>query len=384
MYIERDLSGIIKESIGSFSGVTITGPRQSGKTTLAKHLFPDAAYHSLENPDTRRMAVEDPRGFLGRHAQTMILDEVQHTPELLSYIQEIMDSTERKFILTGSNQFSLLDSINQSLAGRTATFTLLPFSMNELSGLSSEFVAEDFIINGFYPPIYDRKRNPTITYRSYYDTYIERDVRKLINVKDIDAYRKFIRKCAGRIGQIWNAHAISNELGISSHTVKAWLSTLQASYIVFLLQPYHKNINKRLVKSPKLYFYDVGLAAYLLGLENPLQVSRDPLYGALFENLCIAELVKKRINIGLDPNLFFYRDSNMNEVDAVQKTGTGFRLYEIKSSFTFHTDFIKSLVYFEKNVENNIDKKICLYQGEDLKTYKEVEIRNYSSYFRMG
>ncbi len=381
MYVQRALSTIIKKSLESFSGVTITGPRQSGKTTLAKHLFPDAEYRSLENPDTRMLAIEDPRGFLGRDIPLMILDEIQNTPEILSYVQEIMDSTSRKFILTGSNQFSLINSITQSLAGRTATFTLLPFSMNELSGLSFSSSAEDFILNGFYPSIYDKKRNPTITYRSYYDTYIERDVRKLINIKDLDMYRKFIRICAGRIGQIWNAHAVSNELGVSSHTINAWLSTLQASYIVFLLQPYHKNINKRLIKSPKLYFYDVGLAAYLLSLKNQDQISRDPLYGALFENLCIAELVKQRMNKGMDQNICFYRDSNLNEVDVVQKTGTGFRLYEIKSSFTFHTDFIKNLVYFKKNVEERIEKSFCLYRGEDLPSFKEVEIHNYQRHF---
>lgn len=381
MYIKRTISAIIRKSLDSFSGVTITGPRQSGKTTLARHLFPDAEYKSLENPDTRALAKEDPRGFIGRDVPLMILDEIQNTPEILSYLQEIMDSTNRKFILTGSNQFSLIDSITQSLAGRTATFTLLPFSMSEISGITSGFSAEDFILNGFYPSIYDKKRNPTTTYRSYYDTYIERDVRKLINIKDLDMYRKFIRICAGRIGQIWNANAVSNELGVSSHTINAWLSTLQASYIVFLLQPYHKNINKRLIKSPKLYFYDVGLAAYLLSLENQNQISRDPLQGPLFENLCVAELAKHRMNKGLDPNIFFYRDSNLNEVDVVQRTGTGFRLYEIKSSFTFHTDFIKNLVYFKKNVEERIENSFCLYRGDNLPSFKEVEIHNYYRHF---
>jgi predicted AAA+ superfamily ATPase len=381
MYVKRDLSGIIKESIGSFSGITLTGPRQSGKTTLVKHLFPEAEYHSLENPDTRERAIEDPKGFLGRDVPLMILDEVQHTPSLLSYIQEIMDTTDRKFVLTGSNQLSLLDSVTQSLAGRTATFTLLPFSLSELSDFPGKYSTEDLLLNGFYPSIYDKKRDPTINYRSYYETYIERDVRRLIHVKDIDNYRKFIRICAGRIGQIWNAHSISNELGISSHTVKSWLSTLQASYIVYLVQPFHKNINKRLIKSPKLYFHDVGFASYLLGLENNMQIERDPLYGALFENLCVNELVKKRINQGLDPNIYFYRDSNLNEVDVVQKTGSGYRIFEIKSSSTFHSSFAKSLIHFENNVEQRLDNKVILYQGENLASFNNVEILNYHSYF---
>ena len=381
MYVKRDLSGIIKESIGSFSGITLTGPRQSGKTTLVKHLFPEAEYHSLENPDTRERAIEDPRGFLGRDVPLMILDEVQHTPSLLSYIQEIMDTTDRKFVLTGSNQLSLLDSVTQSLAGRTATFTLLPFSLSELSGFPGKYSTEDLLLNGFYPSIYDKKRDPTINYRSYYETYIERDVRRLIHVKDIDNYRKFIRICAGRIGQIWNAHSISNELGISSHTVKSWLSTLQASYIVYLVQPFHKNINKRLIKSPKLYFHDVGFASYLLGLENKIQIERDPLYGALFENLCVNELVKKRVHQGLDPNIYFYRDSNLNEVDVVQKTGSGYRIFEIKSSSTFHSSFAKSLIHFENNVEQRLDNKVILYQGENLASFNNIEILNYHSYF---
>lgn len=381
MYINRNLSGIIKESIGSFSGITLTGPRQSGKTTLVKHLFPEAEYHSLENPDTRERAIEDPRGFLGRDVPLMILDEVQHTPSLLSYIQEIMDTTDRKFVLTGSNQLSLLDSVTQSLAGRTATFTLLPFSLSELSAFPGKYSTEDLLLNGFYPSIYDKKRDPTINYRSYYDTYIERDVRRLIHVKDIDNYRKFIRICAGRIGQIWNAHSISNELGISSHTVKSWLSTLQASYIIYMVQPFHKNINKRLIKSPKLYFHDVGFASYLLGLENNMQIERDPLYGALFENLCVNELVKKRINQGLDPNIYFYRDSNLNEVDVVQKTGSGYTVFEIKSSSTFHTSFAKSLHHFENNVEQRLDNKVILYQGENLASFNNIEILNYHSYF---
>jgi len=381
MYINRKISGIIKESIGSFSGITLTGPRQSGKTTLVKHLFPEAEYHSLENPDTRERAIEDPKGFLGRDIPLVILDEVQHTPALLSYIQEIMDTTDRKFILTGSNQLSLLDSVTQSLAGRTATFTLLPFSLSELSGFPGKFGTEDLLLNGFYPSIYDKKRNPTINYRSYYDTYIERDVRRLIHVRDIDNYRKFIRICAGRTGQIWNAHSISNEIGISSHTVKSWLSTLQASYIIYLVQPFHKNINKRLIKSPKLYFHDVGFASYLLGLENNMQIERDPLYGALFENLCMNELVKNRINHGRDPNIFFYRDSNLNEVDVVQKTGAGYSIFEIKSSSTFHSSFTKSLDHFEHNVEQRIESKVILYQGENLTPFNNIEVLNYHSYF---
>lgn len=371
----------IKESIGSFKGVTISGPRQSGKTTLVKQLFPDAAYYSLENPDIRRTALEDPRGFLNQDSSLTILDEVQNTPDLLSYIQEIMDSTDRKFVLTGSNQFTLLESVNQSLAGRVAAFTLLPFSLEELQRMDIKNDINKLIYSGFYPSIYDQNRNPTIAYRSYYETYIERDVRKLINVKDINNYQKFIRLCAGRIGQVLNANSLSNELGVSSHTVKSWLSTLEASYLIFLLQPYHKNINKRLIKSPKLYFYDVGLAAYLLGLETHNQISRDPLYGSLFENLCISEMLKLRMNKGLGSDLFYYRDSNMNEIDVVQKTGSGYHLIEIKSASTFHSSFTKSMHYFEKSIETSISRKTCIYQGESLPPFHNAEILNVFDFF---
>ena len=381
MILDRAIEPVILDSIRTFPSVTITGPRQSGKTTLVKKLFPEAPYYSLENPDTRRIAVEDPRGLLSGNHPLTILDEIQNVPELLSYLQEIMDTTTRKFILTGSNQFSLLESINQSLAGRTATFTLLPFSIGELQQKEKQFITDELIYNGFYPSIYDQERNPTIAHRSYYNTYVERDVRKMINVKDLTDYQKFLRICAGRIGQVLNMNSISNEIGVSGHTVKSWLSTLEASYILFLLQPFHKNIGKRLVKSPKLYFYDVGMAAYLLGIENKNQVNRDPLYGALFENLCIAEILKERVNKGLAPNIYYYRDSNMNEIDLVQQSGNGYRLVEIKSSYTFHTNFVKSMLYFEKVIDHKVSEKICIYQGESLPGFQNTRISNVFDFF---
>jgi uncharacterized protein len=381
MIVPRNIGSIIIETIQSFPSVTITGPRQSGKTTLVKNLFPDAAYFSLENPDIRQLATDDPRGFLSSDNQIVILDEIQNTPDLLSYLQEVLDTTGKKFVLTGSNQFQLLNSVNQSLAGRTATFTLLPFSLDELQKIKTENDTDNLIYMGFYPAIYDQKRNPTITYRSYYDTYIERDVRKIINIKDISNFQKFIRICAGRIGQILNANSLSNEIGVSSHTIKSWISALEASYIIFLLPPFYKNINKRLVKSPKLYFYDVGLASYLLGLENKNQIGRDPLYGPLFENLCVVEVLKKRINQGLSPNIFFYRDSNMNEIDIVQKSANDYVLIEIKSSSTFHPNFLKSIEYFEKNVDHSVSEKICLYQGPSLPPVFHCKISNVYEFF---
>lgn len=382
MIINREIESVLRKSLDSFSSVTVTGPRQSGKTTLVKKLFPDAPYYSFENPDIRRLAIEDPRDFIAGDSPLSIYDEIQHVPELLSYLQEVIDAGKRKFIFTGSNQFSLLESVNQSLAGRTAMFTLLPFSFNELGRFPGSFSVNDRLFRGFYPAVYGKNQDPNLTYRSYYNTYIERDVRKLINIKDLSNYQKFIQICAGRIGQVLNMNSISNEIGVSAHTIKSWLSTLEASYIVFLLQPFHKNINKRLVKSPKLYFYDVGLARYILGIEKEDQLHRDPLYGALFENMVVSEIIKSRMNEGLTSNIFFYRDSNMNEIDIVQKSGSAYRLFEIKSASTFHSGFIKNMIHFEKTIDSNIIDKTCLYNGETLPSIHGASIVNVLDFFQ--
>ena len=254
----------------------------------------------------RDRALTDPIGFLDNLTEGVILVEIQRAPDLLSYIQGIVDDINNPglFILTGSNQFSLLEQITQSLAGRTAMLKLLPFSFREVRAIAGEMYTNDLIIKGLYPGIHSRNLNPNKAYRNYYETYIERHLRQIINIKDLDVFRRFVKLCAGRVGQIWNASNLSNDTGVSIHTIQSWISVLQASYIVFLLPPWYGNINKRLIKSPKLYFHDVGLASYLLGIETEVQLDRDPLRGALFENLIISEMMQRRFNQGLDSNLY--------------------------------------------------------------------------------
>lgn len=386
MLIDRTIEKIVLTLATQYPIVTITGPRQSGKTTLVKKLFPEKQYINLENPDQREFAKLDPRAFLGKLPDGAILDEIQRAPDLLSYLQEIVDTRRLNghFILTGSNQFALLNDITQSLAGRTVLLKLLPFSMQEISLQTAQFSTDDLLFHGFYPGIYQEKRNPTIAYRSYYETYIERDLRQLVQIKDLDTFQRFVRLCAGRIGQVFNASHLSNEVGVSLPTIKSWLSILQASYIVMTLPPYFENISKRLTKSSKLYFYDVGLATYLLGIENPQQLSRDPLRGALFENLALMELVKTRLNQALDPNLYFYRDSHQNEVDVVFKSGTMLTPIEIKSAQTFHASFLKGLHYFDKIFPDRVNQGFVVYDGnieQKVQKFEVLNVRNIARIF---
>ncbi len=378
-FVPRQIESLILQLVHQYPVITITGPRQSGKTTLVKQLFPDKTYVSLENPDQREFAENDPRAFLKRIKDGAILDEIQRVPRLLSYLQEIVDEQQKngQFILTGSNQFLLMDNITQSLAGRTVLLKLLPFSLQEIGHLVSKLSTDELIYHGFYPGIYRNQLNPTIAYRSYYETYIERDLRLLINVKDLTLFQKFVRLCAGRIGQLFNASQLANEVGVSVPTIKSWLSILQASYIVFLLPPYFENIKKRLIKTPKLYFYDVGLATYLLGIESPQQVWRDPLRGALFENLVVVELVKTRFNQGLDANLFFYRDSHKNEIDVVFKQGSWLTTAEIKSAQTFAIHFLKGLIRFRELFPQRIQREFLVYDGEWEQEVEGVMVVNY-------
>lgn len=387
MLINRDIEKIVLTVATQYPVVTITGPRQAGKTTLVRKLFPDKKYINLENPDQREFAQSDPRAFLSNLMDGAVLDEIQRTPELLSYLLDIVDTRQKngQFILTGSNQFTLLQNITQSLAGRTVLLKLLPFSMHEIGDLTKDLSTDDFIFNGFYPAIYQEKRNPTIAYRSYYETYIERDLRQLLQIKDLALFQRFVRLCAGRIGQLLNASHLSNEVGVSVPTIKSWLSIMQASFVVLVLPPYYENINKRLTKSSKLYFYDVGLATYLLGIESPQQVSRDPLRGALFENLAIMELVKTRHNCGLDPNLYFYRDHHQNEVDVVFKSGNALIPIEIKSAQTFHADFLKGLQYFTKVLPAKADQGYLIYDGsieQQIGQFKVINLKKAAGIFK--
>jgi len=378
MYLKRTIEKEVLSMAKSYPVVTITGPRQSGKTTLAKKLFSHLPYYSFDNPDTRLFAENDPRAFLNQLETGAILDEIQHVPQLFSYLQQIVDENQNDvlFILTGSNQFSLLNKISQSLSGRTAILKLLPFSFEETPKLKS-MQTDEIMYKGFYPAIHTKNLNPTKAYRNYYETYLERDMRQLIQIKDLSLFQKFIRICAGRIANLYNASAIASEVGVSVKTIQSWTSILEASYVVMRLQPFYENINKRLIKSPKLYFYDVGLATYLLGIEKPQQLSRDPLRGALFENMIVMELVKRRYNLGLESNYFFYRDSHHFEIDIIQKSGNDLIPYEIKSAQTFNSGFIKTLTHFKNLFRQRIPEMFLIYDGELQSDTRDVRVLNF-------
>lgn len=379
--IHREMARELQAMAKKYPVITVLGPRQSGKSTLVRNVFPDKSYVSLENPDERSFAESDPRGFLERYTNGAILDEIQRTPELLSYIQGIVDENEKKgfYILTGSHQLELHESIAQSLAGRTAILKLLPLSISELKDQQFNFSLDDYLFHGMYPRIYKDALNPTTFYRDYVQTYVERDVRKMLNIKDLSLFQHFLKLCAGRIGQIFNSQNLSNELGISHHTVNHWLSVLEASFLVFRLQPYFENFGKRVIKSPKLYFTDVGLATYLLDIQSVEQISRDPLRGGLIENFVISEMRKSRLNKGYEPNFYFYRDSNQHEVDLIIKHGNALIPIEIKASKTFHPDFLAGIFYFKKISENRSPTGILVYSGDQEQHMGTVHICNYKN-----
>lgn len=378
-YIRRELSGTIEEAVRYFPVITITGPRQSGKTTLIRNEFKHLPYYSLENLDVRSYAENDPVAFLNRHQEGMILDEVHNATCLLSYIQGIADEhPERKFILSGSSQFAMLKKITQSLAGRTAVFELLPLSYHEIADYAENKSLDDLLFEGFYPAIYAGRNIPEFLYPSYIRTYLDKDVRDLLQIKDMMQFHTFIRLCASRIGSLFNASELANEIGVSSHTITSWLSVLQASYIVILLPPYFENSRKRLTKTPKLYFTDTGLACHLLGIESAKQLSRDKMRGALFENFIVMEALKRRYNRGKEGNLYFYRDSHQNEIDLVLKNGSGLYGIEIKSSMTYHADFEKALKQIDGWINEPVLGKAVVYAGSLENTAGDIKLLNYT------
>lgn len=376
-YIKREIETECRSMAKKYPVITLTGPRQSGKTTLVRHLFHELPYFSFENPDTRMLMQTDPRRFLGEIFKGAVLDEIQHVPELTSYLQQIVDEKKKhvNFILTGSNQFMVMQHVTQSLAGRTALLTLLPLTIREL-GKKAPVEPDQLIYNGFYPAIWADKLNPTKTYRNYYETYLQRDVRQLIRMKDQSLFQKFMVICAGRTGSLFNATAVAGEVGVSVPTIKSWLSILEASFVVLLLQPWHENLTSRLVKTPKLYFYDTGLATYLLGIEKPEQLKRDPLRGMLFENMVIMELIKRRFNQGLDHSFYFYRDNHQNEIDLLYRHGHEITCIEIKSAETFHTDFLKGFSRTDHAFGSRVNRKILIYNGS-LEQKGEIEVVNF-------
>ena len=356
--IPRLIKGQLLNAAEKYPVVTVTGPRQSGKTTCCRLSFPELPYCSLEDPDNREFAIGDPRGFLSRFHHGGILDEIQRAPDLTSYLQSIVDDPEFSgvFVLTGSQNFSISNTVSQSLAGRTALFTLLPFSIGELRSVISEYTDPELIFSGFYPRIFDRKIEPPRFYSDYVGTYVERDLRSLSLVRDLSTFQTFLRLCAGRTGQILNLQHLANDCGITQATARNWISLLEASYILYRLPPFFRNIGKRLIKSPKIYFYDPGLAAFLIGITDPTQIDVHPLKGALFETMILSELVKIKLHQGMTNNLLFYRDSNGNEVDVIIPHGIDITAIEIKAAQTINSAFFRGLSRFETIISEPVEK----------------------------
>ena len=367
-FIPRQLAPIIKAQQTKFPVLAVTGPRQSGKTTLLKELFSDYRYVTLENPNTRSFATEDPIAFLNQYDQKVIFDEIQRVPALFSYIQSRVDESKimGQYILSGSQNFHLINSITQTLAGRVALFKLLPLDFTELKhpGLLADAYTQAGI-KGFYPAIFDRDIDPIVFYANYIQTYIEKDVTELMNIRDLKLFRTFLGLCAGRAGQLLNFSALANECDISHTTAKAWLSILESSYIIFLLQPYHQNFNKRLIKSPKLYFYDTGLLNHLLGIRTAVELSENRLKGNIFENLILAEYQKQNHHLYLHEDYYFWQDSNAHEVDLLMKKGQGFSIYEIKATQTINSNLFKEMDRFEEISTPTPVSKTLIYGGAE-------------------
>ena len=370
--ITRDITAELLRSAAEYPVVTILGPRQSGKTTLARMTFPDKAYCTLEDPDVRIAAEADPRGFLSRVADGAILDEVQRLPILLSYLQGMVDETKKhgRFILTGSHQPRLHEAISQSLAGRTAMLTLWPFSLHEIRHYETPRSPFDLIFRGFFPRLHEEGLEPRRYYNGYLMTYVERDVRALVQLRDLSQFQKFLILLAGRVGQVVNLASLANDAGVSGTTVKNWLS------VVLELPPFFENVGKRVIKSPKIYFTDVGLAAFLLGIHTEEQASRDPLRGSLYENLVVTDIVKGALNRGIRPEIYFYRDSHGNEVDLLIREQGRLTPVEIKSGSTFSRDFLKGLDRFPVLGREGILPGAVLYNGEQEFNVRGVRVFN--------
>jgi predicted AAA+ superfamily ATPase len=347
--IKREAESELINLAKQFKAVAVLGPRQSGKTTLTRYVFRDKPYVSLENPDIRRFALDDPRGFLTQYKTGAVIDETQRVPELFSYLQQILDEDDKrgKFILTGSNNFLLQESISQSLAGRIAYLYLLPFTISELATEKNHNL-HSLMFSGFYPPLYDRPVEPDKWYQNYIRTYIERDVRQIKNLTDLNSFERFLRLCAGRTGQLLNMNSLAIESGVDNKTIASWIGVLESSFILYRLYPHHRNFNKRIVKMPKIYFYDTGLACALLGIQNAEQLNYHPLFGNLFENFAISELLKHRYNLAKSNNLSFWRDNTGHEVDIIIDTMGKLYPVEIKSGKTITDKFFTGILYWFK------------------------------------
>lgn len=384
MIVKRTLEDTIRKYIKLFPVIAVNGPRQSGKTTLLKSAFPEYQYISLENPDIRTIAEADPNSFLEKYSDKIIFDEVQRTPKLFSFLQTKVDNDkiQGQYILSGSQNFHLMQNITQSLAGRVAMFKLFPFDNQELSSadlLPVHF--ETLITKGFYPALFDREIPSDIFYQNYIETYIQRDLSELLNIRDLMAFRRFLRLCAGRAGQILNLSALAKDCGISQPTAKSWLSILESSFVVFLLEPYYENFNKRIIKSPKLYFYDTGLLCYLLNIPTAEKFSENRFMGNIFENFIIADLQKENAHHYSLQNFWFWRDSNDNEVDLISEGKGNLKIAEIKSTKTISDKLFSNLHYFAKTFPLKIDEIQLIYGGETSMTKNKVEIISWRNNF---
>ncbi|WP_449017344.1 ATP-binding protein [Prevotella sp.] len=377
-YIHRKIEETILEASKYFSVIAVSGPRQSGKSTLLTQLFPLYEKYSLKDLNILDYAKNDPIAFLNQTDEGIFIDEIQRCPQLLDYIQGIVDNNpKRHFALSGSSNFEVMKNLSESLAGRAGVFELLPMSIQEVTGKVDLDYLNQILYNGLYPSICAKKNIAKFFYPSYVRTYLDKDVRDLLQIKDQIRFTKFLKLCAARIGSLFNASELGAEVGVSSKTISHWLSVLQASYLITLLPPYYENIPKRLVKSPKLYFNDPGLACYLLDIESPQQLDRDKMRGAIFENMIVMEAIKHRYNMGLEGGVFFYRDSNQNEVDLLIKQEGELTAIEVKSSMTYSSSFEKALTQIEGWIKTPISKKAIVYSGDFENTSGNINLINY-------
>ena len=377
-YIHRNIEKTILEASKYFSVIAVSGPRQSGKSTLLSQLFPLYEKYSFKDLNILDYAQNDPISFLNQTDEGMFIDEIQKYPQLLDYIQGIVDNNpRRRFILSGSSNFEVMKNLSESLAGRAGVFELLPMTIEEVTGKIDLNNLNQVLYNGFYPAICAGKNIAKYFYPSYVRTYLEKDVRDFLQIKDQMLFTKFLKLCAARIGSLFNASELGAEVGVSSKTISHWISILQASYLITLLPPYYENISKRLVKSPKLYFNDPGLACYLLDIETPQQLDRDKMRGAIFENFIVMEAIKHRYNMGLEGGVFFYRDSNQNEVDILIKQEGELTAIEVKSSMTYNSSFEKTLTLIESWIKTPVRKKAVVYSGDFENTTGNINLINY-------
>lgn len=371
----RELKTKLLELSQTWSIISVTGPRQSGKTTLCKMAFPEYEYVNLERATTRALVEQDIEGFLLQYPNGLIIDEAQNLPELFSVLQVVVDENKSlRYVLSGSSDFLLMQNISQSLAGRVAVMRLLPLSLSELGADTSEDVNEQMWC-GFYPAVWGDKKDPHTVYDSYVATYIQKDVRQIVNIKDLSLFRRFLTLVATRVGTEFVASTIGTELGVDHKTIQSWMSILETSYTAFLLHPFYRNIGKRLTKTPKVYFYDVGLVCYLLGIETAQQLAHHPLRGAIFENMVVCDILKERYNKGLDKNIMFYRDK-VREVDILQEEAGRLHAYEVKVAERFHSDFIKSLDYLKALLKDDLLSMNIVYTGEN-KSVGSIHLKNY-------